>query len=385
MNPSHPPRVLLFTDSDAFAGTERHMLDLALGLRDEAFSASIACPVPGALAHRAAAGDIEVFDVAKRRMPDLPAVLTLRRLLRSKQIDLIHAHNGRCTLLAAAAVRLAGRGTLVATQHFIAPGRSMRGGIGGRLVEALHRRAGRVVARHIAVSDAARDAMISRGDAAADQIDVVPNGLAAPDPAALRPAAEVRADLGVPMDVPLIACVARLEAEKSIQTLIEAVGLLRDGGRDAWCVVAGEGDRRADLEKLLAARGLLHRFQLPGFRNDALSFIASADLFALPSRAEPFGLVLLEAMALGLPVVATAAGGPLEIVETGVTGLLVPPGDPAAMSAALGRLLADPAAAAAMGGAGRDRFAARYTRARMAAATAATYRTAEPSTRERSP
>ena len=115
------------------------------------------------------------------------------------------------------------------------------------------------------------------------------------------------------------------------------------------------------MQQQINEQGLTCNVQLLGFQQDALSLIQAADIFILPSRAEPFGLVLLEAMALGKPVVACAAGGPLEIVEHGVTGLLVPPGEPARMSGALLQLLCDPVGRQRMGESGRRRYEALFT------------------------
>ena len=113
-----------------------------------------------------------------------------------------------------------------------------------------------------------------------------------------------------------------------------------------------------------------------GYRNDPLSIMRAGDLFVLPSLAEPFGLVLLEAMALGKPVIATNAGGPREIVRPGETGMLVPPATPAALAEAICSLIAAPAQALRMGEAGQDAVPGCYTRERMARATAALYRQA---------
>jgi glycosyltransferase involved in cell wall biosynthesis len=114
--------------------------------------------------------------------------------------------------------------------------------------------------------------------------------------------------------------------------------------------------------------------RLLGFRTDALSLMWAADIFVLPSLAEPFGLVLLEAMSLGKPVVATSAGGPLEIVLAGETGLLVPPAQPHELALAINQLLADPEKAIEMGRKGLERYKERFTTERMARETVAVYR-----------
>src|SRR3712207_3484298 len=111
-------RVALFTDADVFAGTERHMLDLASGLRSQGVDVSIACPKPAPLFDKATANGIPVVAIQKRGLVDWAAIRILRRLLRSGQIDIVHAHNGRTALASAIAISLARRGRCIATQHF---------------------------------------------------------------------------------------------------------------------------------------------------------------------------------------------------------------------------------------------------------------------------
>ena len=107
------------------------------------------------------------------------------------------------------------------------------------------------------------------------------------------------------------------------------------------CVIAGEGSQRETLEVRIETLGLRESVRLAGFCRDVLSLVNAADVFVLPSLAEPFGLVVIEAMSLAKPVVATRAGGPIEIIEHGLTGLLVPPANPAGLAEGINRLLLD--------------------------------------------
>jgi len=202
---------------------------------------------------------------------------------------------------------------------------------------------------------------------------VVPNGITAPD---AGNAAETRQSLGINAETPLIVCAARLEREKDVVSLISAVKIVRETIPNVCCLVAGEGAERNALAAQIGALGLEDSVALLGFRADAPALMAAADVFVLPSLAEPFGLVLLEAMALGRPVAATRAGGPLEIVVDGETGFLVPPSSPDALAEALNKLIADPALARQMGENGQARFQAQFTVSKMAQATLAVYRSA---------
>ena len=127
-------KIALFTDADVFAGTEQHMLTLAMGLNEQHVSVRIACPSPSPLSDKAQTKGISVIPIAKCGLVDLKAIRILRRLLKSGSVDIIHCHNGRTMLQAAIAVKLAGRGRCVATQHFIEPHHVSRHGIQGLIL-----------------------------------------------------------------------------------------------------------------------------------------------------------------------------------------------------------------------------------------------------------
>jgi glycosyltransferase involved in cell wall biosynthesis len=141
----------------------------------------------------------------------------------------------------------------------------------------------------------------------------------------------------------------------------------------AQCVIAGEGSERARLDAEISRLNMGSKVKLVGFVPDTLSLINASDLFVLPSLAEPFGLVLLEAMALGIPVIATKAGGPVEIIRDGESGLLVPSSDAGALAEAIGKLAGDSGTAKRLGRRGLSRFHERFTADRMVDATLSVY------------
>lgn len=372
-------KIALLTDSDVFAGTERHILDLGVELRALGVEPTLICPVHGMLAERGRGAGLPVRGVEDRGRVGLAAVRQLNRWLTTGTFNVVHAHNGRTAVQAALARRLVTqrrRGALVATQHFLEPTRAQRTGLARQASRAIHALADREIRFHIAISQAVGDALLARGETAPEKLRVVLNGIRDPREQTLTPRAEVRARLKIPADAPLTVCLARLEPEKGVDTLLDALVETTHALPGVHCVIAGGGSLEFTLRERLTQLRLAPAVRLLGFVEDSLSLVQAADLFVLPSLAEPFGLSIVEAMALGKPVVATRAGGPLEIVREGKTGHLVPPGAPAPLAAAMVDILSQPEAVQRMGMAAREDYQLRFTAGRMAREILAVYREA---------
>lgn len=179
---------------------------------------------------------------------------------------------------------------------------------------------------------------------AAERVWFVPNAVALDGP---------RAALARAGGAPLIVAGGRLHEKKGFDVLIRAMAILRERGVDVRCRIAGEGPERARLEALIAELGLEGRTALTGWSDDLPAFLAEGDAFAFPSHQEGFPLVLLQAMAAGLPIASSAIDGPNEMVRDGTSGLLVPDADPAALADALAGLVTDPTRAARLAAAAR--------------------------------
>jgi glycosyltransferase involved in cell wall biosynthesis len=170
-------------------------------------------------------------------------------------------------------------------------------------------------------------------------------------------------DRNVPREPGLVVSVGRLSPQKAFQDLIEAAAIVRDRSSSFHMVIIGEGPERQRLEALIAARHLGSRVTLAGAR-DALFVrdrLRRAEVFALSSISESFGVVYLEAMATETPVVGTGVQGVPEVVAEGVTGFLVPPGAPEAMAERIAKLLGDPDLRGRMGRAGRQRVCKEFS------------------------
>jgi glycosyltransferase involved in cell wall biosynthesis len=224
---------------------------------------------------------------------------------------------------------------------------------------------GRVTDLSLAVSERVKEYLIKEIGLDPAKIRVVPNGvdLAALDGA--QPRAVVRRELGLPEEAKVIGLVGRLDHwGKGHKELFQA---LADwpGPEGPQALIIGGGRRLAEVQALAANLGLADKVHFLGTRSDVPDLLRALDVFVLPSYSEGLSLALLEAMAGGLPVIATAVGGTPEVVSDGVTGLLIPPQDAGALTAALQRLLADPALAARLGANARREVQEKFSLERL--------------------
>jgi len=192
----------------------------------------------------------------------------------------------------------------------------------------------------------------------ADRVHYVPNfvGEEAAEPL-------IRAEFATPTGVPLALALGRLHPNKAFDVLLQAMPAVP--ALHLW--IAGEGPLRAELEALARRLGIAERVRFLGWRDDVPALFAAADLFICPSRHEPLGNVVIEAWAQALPVIATAAQGPRQLIEDGTDGMLVPIDDAAALAAAIGRLLSEPGLADGLAARGRGAYEARFTEAAVVA------------------
>jgi glycosyltransferase involved in cell wall biosynthesis len=193
-----------------------------------------------------------------------------------------------------------------------------------------------------------------------DRLLVIPNGISLEDVPPADPA-EARAILGLSADTLVMGTVGRLQPVKGTRYLLEAFTQLAAVHEDVVLLLVGDGPERASLQVLAQQLGIAKSVRFLGDRQDVSRCLHTMDVFVLPSIWEGMPNAALEAMAVGLPVVATAAGGTPEVVVDGVTGLLVPPRDPDALARAVARLLRDSDLRRTMGQAGRVRAKQRFS------------------------
>jgi sugar transferase (PEP-CTERM/EpsH1 system associated) len=328
------------------------------GLDPDRVMSSICSTAPGDPAMCAAVSPrVPVIQLQRRPGNDPGIVWALYRVLRRERPDVVHTHAWGTLLEGLIAARLARVPAIVHGEHgtLAARPRQLR----------VQRWAWRRVDRVLSVSSRLAE-RISRdvGFPLAD-IQVIRNGV---DLTRFRgtPSASARATFGFPDDGALvIGAVGRLVEVKDHATFIDAIALLRSHGHRVRAVIAGDGPLRNELAAHISRAGLDGVIALLGHRPDAEEVFSGIDVFVQSSRSEGMSNTILEAMASGLPVVATRVGGADEMVIDNETGVLVPSANPPAMSAALERLLTSESARHAMGRAGRDRAQVEFSLARM--------------------
>jgi glycosyltransferase involved in cell wall biosynthesis len=242
------------------------------------------------------------------------------------------------------------------------------------LLRAVEGALDRFTDHYVAVSEDLRDQGVRAGIYRAEKVTVIPNGLQFDHlPSTFDPALKRRA-LNIPADAPVIGTVTRFEPQKANDVFLRAVQHVLGRVPHVTTLIAGDGPQRKELESLAAQLGIAERVTFLGWRDDAVELLGAMDVFCMSSRWEGCPMVLLEAMAMRCPVVATDIGGVREIVVANDTGWLVPPDDPAALAEALLRLIASPAERQRMGAAGRRRVERHFAAAGMLDAYSNLYR-----------
>jgi glycosyltransferase involved in cell wall biosynthesis len=366
----------------SIGGVKRHLLDLLAGFAERGDVVSeVACPDVRDESHgdtsfaadaRALGCAVHVVPMRRRVHPagDLAATLELARLIRRGGYDLVHLHSSKAGALGRAAVRLARgrRPAVVYTPHgfaFLIPGRPAA----TRFYAGVERALGRLTDRLIAISEDERREALSRGIVPASKIRLVRSGV---DPEALA----ARAALVNRRDGTTLGTVSAMRPQKDPFTLLRAVARVlaeRPDARFVW-VMGGELEAQVHAAAGEFPADVRDRIEFLGYRSDAVELIAAMDVFALSSVFEA-GLpyVLMEALALERPVVATAGIGSRELIEDGVNGLLVPRGDAGALARGMMRLIDDPELRERLGRAGRELVLEQCTLERQVRETADVY------------
>jgi L-malate glycosyltransferase len=351
-----PPRVPIAIFMSRFdpGGTERQMTELIRRLDHSRFEVHVASfHRRGAWLARAEehAASVAEFPIAGfRRASTFAQARSFAAWCRERSIALVHTTDLYANIFGLPAAAMAGVPVRIGNRREINPDKSP--------AQIALQRAAYACAHVVVANSAAAGHRLARERVPRSRIRVIPNGI------------ELEAYGPSNNDRPIrrIVTVANLRPEKAHEVLFEAAELVLRRCPDAEFVIAGNGPRRQELEDLARSRGIATNVRFVGHVDDVPALLASSDLFVLPSRSEAFPNSVLEAMATGLPVVATRVGGIIELVENQRTGVLVPPDDARALGHAILDLIQWRSHAVRLGRAARAEVEARYSWQRMISA-----------------
>ena len=342
-----PTRILFVDSEQVWRGGQEQVFSLMSGLIQKGYSVYLAAPPEAPLAKRAAGIGIRVFTLKMGWEISLVGVYRFLRLLRRREFHVIHFNTPRPLLAGGIACRLSRVPAVVISRRVNFPLRSWFSSL----------KYNYLVDQIFTVSASIRETLI-KNRVRAEHVKVIYEGVDLTwfD----QQVTDLRIDRSA--ERPLVGVVAHLSAEKGHRTLLEAAAELKKGASNsANFVVVGDGILRNELEEIAVKLDISERVLFLGFRSDAEALMRQFDIFCLPSLSEGLSSAILAAMAAQLPVVATAVGGIPELVQDGVTGLLVVPERPAELSQALGTLLNNPVLCLRMGKAGRQRIESHFT------------------------
>jgi glycosyltransferase involved in cell wall biosynthesis len=362
-------RIVHTESSTVMGGQERRVLAESLGMRDRGHDVWVATPPEGALANRAAAAGLEVVPMSFRRSLLPVNARAVGATVRRLQADVVNTHSSADSWTAAVARHLGPRaGALVRSRHISARVKP------GPLHRFLYGQADFV----ITTGESVRRDLADSGLVPSERSVSIPTGV---DLGRFRPQPEERAkarhSLGFSGDRPVLGVVAYLRPDKGHAVLLSAMPRILESHPSCCLVVVGDGPERVRLEAQAGRLGIEASVRFVGLREDVPNVLCALDAFCLPSvRNEGVPQSVLQASAVGLPVVSTAVGGIPEAVLDDVTGFVVPPADPALLAHALNTLISDPQLRRRFGEAGRRHVTAAFSVAHMLDLTEQAYATA---------
>lgn len=344
-----------------WSGGQVQVSGLCKYLREWGHNVTLVCRPGSKLQEWADSMGIRSIPVEMKSTMSLSAVLALRRVIASEKPDVVHLHTSRAHVLGSFAAKLAGAPMVIATRRMDDP---------INMVFYNKHAYGNWTNALVAISGAVRDVMVQCG-VDSNKIRLIESGVDVDNFANVAPDKDLRANLDIDPAAAIVCTTATLAERKGIKYLIEAVSMLKNRNRNIHLIIAGIGELRAELEKLANDLGVNASFL--GFYKDTPALLASIDVFVMASLAEGLGVAVLEAMAAGKPVVASAVGGLRESVIDGKTGFQVPPADSSALAHAIDTLVSSPKMAREYGLAGQERVRSNYSLENMAKKNEALY------------
>jgi glycosyltransferase involved in cell wall biosynthesis len=348
-------------------GLERIVVDLVREGRKFGQSVSVIClERPGTLAPVAESLGARVFCIDKRSGLKLSTFGRMKAVLREIQPDVVHSHTIGALFYAGPATRALPVPVVVHTEHI----NNLRHPSASRLnrwrKKWLWWWSGRNCQRFFCVSRDIADELVSQRVVPQAKLEVLLNGIDTQRSASIEDGAALRQSLGIALEATVIGSVGRLNPIKCQDLLIRVFARLKPRYPDLHAVLVGDGPSRAELAELARQLGVEGSVHLVGYQAEPHRYLRIMNIFALTSSLEGLPLVILEAWAAGLPVVATAVGGVPDLIRDGENGLQFASGDERALEALLGQLLDDRDLARRLGEAARREVVEQYSLERMA-------------------
>jgi glycosyltransferase involved in cell wall biosynthesis len=366
-------KALYIVTKSNFGGTQRYVYDLATNLSPERFEPVVAAGGNGILFKKLKAAGVRTIPLPHlgrdvSLIADIRSFFDILSLLRSEKPDVLHLNSSKIGALGALAGRLFFVPRIIFTAHGWAFNED-RSLLSRLVIKGIAWLTMMLSHETIAVSESMRRNVANLPGTR--RIKVIRNGI---DPVELLPELDAKMFLvthGIPADRPIVGTLAELHPIKGLRYAIEAIERLRERGLTASLVIFGEGEQRAELEECAQKSGVSDSVFFLGFVPDASSYLSGLDVFILSSLSEGLSYAILEAGSASLPVTASRVGGIPEVVEDGVSGILVPPQNPTALAQAIAALLED---GERYGAALSKRIATEFSLERMSAETTALYR-----------
>jgi sugar transferase (PEP-CTERM/EpsH1 system associated) len=350
-------RVLHIMDSLGVGGTEMGVANIVERTRDRIDHVLCCVRHDGAIADRLRAGGTEVIVVGKAEGNDWRLPLRLARICRQVSPDIVHTRNWG-SIDGIVAARLARVPVVIHGEH----GREAADPDGtNRRRNRVRRLLAPLVTRVVTVSDQLRDWLIGHVRIPSRKVVVLRNGVDVERFRCRSDCERLRARHGFSATDLIVGTVGRIDPVKDQAALLDTLEVLSKDHPKLRILIVGDGPEHPRLEREIAARGLGGQAHLSGFREDVPEMLSLMDVFVLPSVGEGMCNTILEAMAIGLPVIATAVGGNPELVTDGVTGVLVPARDRHALAAAIARYATDAETRRRHGSAGQERVLREFT------------------------
>jgi glycosyltransferase involved in cell wall biosynthesis len=351
-------------DRPSLGGGQTALLLLAGNLDRSRFEVIISASGSGPLAEEAGRLGIPYSQVPLVKRPGFSSVRRTAEVLRANRIDLLHTHGGIAGLYGRSAARRAGTPAVVHTIHGIHY-LHYRNPLLRRLYVLLERRCSRLTDRLVLVCQSDLRQARKHRLAPGEKMSVILNGADVRPDTLTKDSVRLRDELGWTPGLTVVGTVSRLHRQKGVVNFLRAAPAVLAAFPGLRLAVVGDGPEGERLRREARRLDLEGRFLFLGERKDAASILALFDVFVLPSLWEGLPFVIVEAAALGKPIVASAVDGVPEMLEDGKTGLLVPPGDPPALAEAVIRLLRDSGEARRLGETARALVPPRFPLSRM--------------------